>query len=237
VIDRVLVAVEASGPRGSVAVSKDGEVRAQVEITGRTHARLLVPAVASVLEEAGLGRRQVEGIVVGAGPGSFTGVRIAAATAKGLRHALGCPLFAVSSLAAAACGDFAEAGPGLPSEACLRVVLFDARGDRVFAGGYEVGPKGVRVTREPGAFHLTDLLDEGLTEGADVVGNGAERHRRAIEARGYAVLEAPAGVPSARGLLYVLRHGGAAEPVADPGRWEPDYLRDSSAERERHGGG
>jgi hypothetical protein len=50
------------------------------------------------------------------------------------------------------------------------------------------------------------------------------------------VLEAPAGVPTARGLLFHLRHAGPAQAVADPGRWEPDYLRGSSAERERHGG-
>lgn len=100
--DGPVVAIETSGRLGSVAVAMGGSVAARRFLTERAgHASGLVPAVQEVLEEAGTGLAQVAGVVAGAGPGSFTGVRIAAAAAKGLAAGLGVPLYATSSLRAA----------------------------------------------------------------------------------------------------------------------------------------
>ena len=66
------------------------------------HASRLIPTIEEVLEDAGVDRDEIAGVLVGAGPGSFTGVRVAAATAKGLHRSLGVPVWGISSLRAAA---------------------------------------------------------------------------------------------------------------------------------------
>ena len=146
--DGVLVALETSGPVASVAVGRDGMVAARRFLSDRgRHAGGLFPALAAILAETGIDRRQLGGVVVGAGPGSFTGVRVGAAAAKGLVHALGVPLYPVSSLAGAAVAEQAipagawpgtGVGPDPPPRATAgdRVVAFDARGDRLFTGTY-----------------------------------------------------------------------------------------------------
>jgi tRNA threonylcarbamoyladenosine biosynthesis protein TsaB len=203
----------------------------------------MLPAIGSVLSEAAVRRNALSGVLVGAGPGSFTGVRIAAATAKGLAHALDLPLWAFSSLAAGALSDLvlpvgsgpagwwsevAGASPNAP-----RWVLFDARGERVYAACYRVRSDGV-VTLEPG--HPTtvgELLTGASPENAVFTGDGAFRHRERFERAGRVVVGPPAGVPTADALLLLLALHRDAPPVDDIGRWEPEYLKASSAERER----
>ena len=95
--------IETTGRVGSVALAVDGVVAAQRFLTTPSaHASGLIPAVRAVLAEAGASREELEGVAVGAGPGSFTGARIGAAAAKGLASALRLPLYATSSLRAAA---------------------------------------------------------------------------------------------------------------------------------------
>ena len=91
--DGVFLAFDTSSAVGSVAVGQEGVVLAHAELEEqRKHASALVPAIRTVLLEAGIDKSELDGIVVGEGPGSFTGVRVSAATAKGMAHALGLPL-------------------------------------------------------------------------------------------------------------------------------------------------
>lgn len=247
----VLLALETSGAVGSVAVSRDGEVVARAFLQGRrTHASGIVPAVEGALGSAGLGRSDLDGIVVGSGPGSFTGVRVAAASAKALVHTLDLPLWAVSSLASAAVSDLALpsgvgpwpvpedlTGVGEPPRPGLRYVLFDARGDRVYAACYDLGEDRWTERTPPGADTVEAILDRDVPPDTWFAGTGALRHRARIRARGPRILPPPAGMPTADGLLLALARGAAGEPVADPARWEPDYLRATGAERARVGSG
>lgn len=216
------LALETSGPLGSVAVAVDGRVRgeAQLERPGN-HAAELIPRVAEVLAAAGLARADLAGVVVGRGPGSFTGVRIAGATGKGLAHALGVPLWALSSLEAAA---FAE-----PADAALRYVLFDARADRVYAACYRVEAGGLDTLVAPHATRLADLLEEGAPPGAVFMGSGATKHAGALCAHGHDVAKPPAGVPSAGALLRLLLTTPEREPVDPRAPWDPEYVQGSSA--------
>jgi tRNA threonylcarbamoyladenosine biosynthesis protein TsaB len=240
-----LLALETSGPTGSVAVGKEGRVLARsVLLRSGEQSSAIVPAIATVLEEAGLRREELAGVVVGAGPGSFTGVRIAAATAKGIAHALGVPLWAFSSLAAAALSDHAlprGVGPegwwaDDDADLPLRWVLFDARGERVYAGCYRIagGRAAGRTVEEVVPGHpttITRLLEGGPDPAAAFAGDGAVRHRDRLAASGHAVLGPPAGTPTADALLHLLAADPGCAPLAEPGRWEPEYLRASSAER------
>ncbi len=220
--DPLLLAFDTSGPVGSVVAATGREVRARVVLARQAaHASGLLPAIDEVLEEAGVGRRDLDGLVVGEGPGSFTGVRVAAATAKGLGRALALPVRAVSSLAAAALAT--EAGP-------VRYALFDARAERVYGGCWGVGGERVETLVEPHARELRDLLAGDVPGGAAFTGDGALRHRALIEGAGFDVVEPGPDRTLADGLVeYCAR--ARVDPIHELGAWEPAYVRAAGAER------
>jgi len=243
--DALYLALDTSGPLGSVAVGTGSRVlaRAFLDRQGR-HAAEVIPRISECMAEAGARMRELAGVVVGAGPGSFTGVRVAAATAKGIAHALGIPLWPFSSLEAAAVSErVISALPGLPSGAPAaradraRYVLFDARGDRVYAACYELRAQGVAEMVPPHATRIRELLEEEVPPGTWFAGDGAVRHEAALRAAGHPVLPAPAGMPTADGLLHLLTLHAERGPAPDPGRWEPEYVKASSAERARNPSG
>ncbi len=220
------LALDTSGPMGTVAVARGSEILAKATLERQgAHASLLVPAVSEALEAASVDAGELAGVVVGEGPGSFTGVRVAGATAKGMAHALGIPLWAVSSLAAAALSGDEWGRP------MVRYVLFDARGDRVYGACYGIGSAGMETLVAPHAGHLRDVLADEVPSGAVFVGLGAERHHGAINGAGFAVQGAPAGQPKADALLRYLGMHPDTPAIGSLSAWEPRYLRASSAER------
>ncbi len=257
-----LLAFDTSGALGSVAVQVDGLSVDGLQVTRRflpergRQAALLVPEVREAMEEAGVRPRDLAGLVVGRGPGSFTGVRIAAATARGLAHALRIPLWTFSSLAAGAASHGAEPGgwevwvaqPGTPAtgrpETTLelseeasgwpRFVLFDARGERLYGGCWRFAPEGAGVEEifPPMALTLDAFLDLDLPPRLLLCGDGAHRHAEILEAHDHRILPYPAGLPLAEGLLRLLDLHGDRRPEPAGSRWEPDYLRSSQPERE-----
>ncbi len=98
----LLLAIDTCGPTGSVALGRipgrDLEILGQVELAGRTYSATLVSAVAELLHSAGLELRNLDGIVVVNGPGSFTGVRVGVSAAKGLAQGADIPVVAISRL-------------------------------------------------------------------------------------------------------------------------------------------
>lgn len=220
------LALDTSGAVGAVAVALGSGVLAEVELERRgEHASQLLPAISDALELASVDAEELGGVVVGEGPGSFTGVRVAGATAKGLVHALGIPMWAVSSLAAAALSGEEWRRP------VVRYVLFDARGDRVYAACYGIGSEGIETLVAPHHARLRELLVSEVPPGAVFVGSGAERHHGVIEAAGFDVLGAPEGRPTGGSLLRWLAMHPDVDPVASVEAWEPTYLRESGAER------
>jgi tRNA threonylcarbamoyl adenosine modification protein YeaZ len=226
------VGVDGPDPDGEKPSDSDPpESISTLEVLGQStlkaeeeHASLLVPRIRALLEEEGVGPEQLAGVVVGAGPGSFTGVRVGAATAKGLAWALNLPLYSFSSLAAAAAD--VEGEPLRP-----RLVLFDARGDRLYAAVFHISRGYLETLMAPRATTVGEVVDRLIPPGALLMGDGARRHRDLLEGAGTSILPAPAGIPTARGLLRLLSLVPAVSPVPDTGRWEPDYLRESGAER------
>jgi tRNA threonylcarbamoyladenosine biosynthesis protein TsaB len=228
----LILAMDTSGQEGSAALARLGSSSSLDVLASRIlrpeeeHGSLLVPRIQEIMEEASAAREDLAGIVVGAGPGSFTGVRVGAATAKGMARALGVPMWAFSSLAAAA-ADFGNPGEG-PS---VRCVLFDARGERLYAAAYGFWEGGPELVLDPRATSVEEILCGLIPEGAVLMGDGAWRHLERFQGEGLEVLPPPAGRPTARGLLRLLAADAAQRPLDDPGRWEPCYLRESGAER------
>jgi tRNA A37 threonylcarbamoyladenosine modification protein TsaB len=134
----------------------------------------------------------------------------------------------VSSLAAAALA----AAPGSAfGVASVRYALFDARAERVYGACYGVAHDHVDTLVEPHAGELRDVLAGDVPAGTVFIGNSAEKHRAAIEGAGYRVEAADPEQTPADGLVRFLALTPDLGPVGDPGAWEPEYVRASSAER------
>ncbi len=189
------------------------EVIPAAERLGRppAHASELMPAVAEVMERAGLGFSDLDAIAVGVGPGAFTGLRIGVTTARALAHAADLPLRPVSSLAALAAG----------IEGDERLAVIDAKRGELFAALY--GPGG--SVWEPEAMSPEGLAERVRAAGSTplAAGDGSVRFRQALEAAGITVAPDDAGAHVVRGL-HVCR---LAQSVADepPDAVLPEYLR------------
>ena len=217
----LLLAFDTSTPEGTAAL-RDGDGATLERRIGSSvrHAESLLPAIAGLLDEGGFRPSDLTAIVVGAGPGSFTGVRIAAATARGLARALQIPLHAYGSLLAEAAATGPVEGP-----VCA---LFDARRDEVYAACYRFGADARQPVLEPRAAILDEVLEHLRGVDAAWTGEGAVKHVRALPST-----PVPAVMTRAAALLDLARHAPRDGLIERPGEWEPEYLRPPGAERMR----
>ncbi len=209
----LLLVLEASSIAGSVALIANGacvSVRSVAMGAGRDDQ--LFPAVQALLAEAGATARQLTGVVCGAGPGSFTSLRIAASLAKGLADGTSVPLFAVSSLLLAA----ADASDGLPAGPA--VVHADAlRGERYV----------LDVTFDAdGRVRPTSPLQRMTLKQLEI--HAAGRPRLAVLSSPGPEHETCMVSPSAANLLRVAASAWSRAVSLD--RWEPDYGRLAEAQ-------
>jgi len=125
-----------------VALRIGNDDLARFELAPRQHADLVLSMCSELLAEAGITARQLDALAFGRGPGSFTGLRIAAGTVQGIAFGLDLPVVPVSTLAAMAQGAITECG-------VTRVLCaLDARMDEVYWGAYEKGEDGLAHTMD-----------------------------------------------------------------------------------------
>ena len=218
----VIVAIETSTAVGTVALGRGAELLGQLTIgESRKQNEALLPAIHDLLDSAGVSRSDLGGVVIGGGPGSFTGLRVAAATAKGFVHALGIPMHAYSGLLAAA---LEVAG------ARAVCALFDARREEVYSATYLIDGA-IETRRAARVETIEECLRAQEVSALAFVGDGALRHRRRIEQLGGMVMEPDHPAPRASALLELLVRAPQLGAVPDARHWEPDYLRASGAER------
>jgi tRNA threonylcarbamoyladenosine biosynthesis protein TsaB len=216
------LAIETSTPVGSVGLALGDQLLAEIVLGAETrHSEQVLPAIDYLFRWVGRSRSQLERVVIGAGPGSFTGLRIAAATAKGLVTALQLELFAYSGLLAVAAGSAAQ------TPVCA---LFDARRDEVYAACYRVN-NGIETIMEPRAERIGQVLAEVSSIGCVFAGEGALKHQQLIISQGGSVLPMHLGMPRASALIWLAHVDARRGRVADAAHWEPDYLRAAGAER------
>jgi tRNA threonylcarbamoyladenosine biosynthesis protein TsaB len=125
-----ILAIETATSACSAALIVDGDIRERYALAPRQHATLILPMIESLLVEAGVTVAQLDAIAFGRGPGSFTGVRIAASIVQGIAFAAERPVVPVSTLAALALGGQRETG-----QARVLAAL-DARKHEVYWGSY-----------------------------------------------------------------------------------------------------
>jgi tRNA threonylcarbamoyladenosine biosynthesis protein TsaB len=126
----IVLGIDTSTPRISVALVDSGTLLGEREVMVERNRTGLMPLVDELFTAVGLKPQALDAVAVGAGPGSFTGLRIGMATAKGIAFASAHPLWAVSSLAAIAHGELGRDPAGVV------VAVLDARKGEVYAGAY-----------------------------------------------------------------------------------------------------
>jgi tRNA threonylcarbamoyladenosine biosynthesis protein TsaB len=212
----LILALDASTPVTTVAIARENgrEVLAEISVTARGASETLLPAVHAALELAGEDLGSVARVLTGVGPGTFTGIRIAAATARALSAGTGIPLSKNSTLDALAA----------PALSCSEDVLamLDAKRGQIFARRYsKVGPTtGIYCLRPE------ELSVEG---GPFVVGDGAVRYREDLSGLGRIP---PDGSPLHR--VTAVGHVISADlTLVSPEELVPIYVREPDAEIRR----
>ncbi len=225
-----ILALETSAVTASAAVTEDERLLAQsFQNSGLTHSATLMPMVSDLLKNTGLALKDMDVIAVAAGPGSFTGVRIGVAAAKGLAWPEDKPCAPCSTLESMA-WQCAHVG----GEICAAM---DARRNQVYCARFRAeGGALIRLT-EDRAMGLDELAAEVRAAAAPqaLVGDGAHLVRAALEGQGlpcalmppHLLYQTAWGV--ARCALELARGGGLISAAA----MAPSYHRLSQAERER----
>jgi tRNA threonylcarbamoyladenosine biosynthesis protein TsaB len=210
----ITLVLEAATYRGSAALIDDGRLLGErsVAMRGREH-EALMPAVAGLLQEAGVPPGKIGRVVCGAGPGSFTSLRIAGGIAKGIALATGAPLVPVSSLALLVASQHPP--PLAPGR---YVAAIDALRDEHYVELFEVGADGMVSRQGPTLLVPSSTLPAFAAEqgpGVRLVGP-APVDGRAVEPHA-----------AAAALLTKLID---ATPPADLAGWEPAYGRLAEAQ-------
>lgn len=224
-----LLALDTSSLACSVALQYDDAVIWRHEEQAREHTRLLVPMIEDVLAEADLAADALDAVVLGNGPGSFIGMRIATSVAQGLAHGAGIRVVPVSSM-------LAVAAEVIDSVAAAVAVAQDAHMDEVYLGLYAADRRGLPVLVGAERLHdqsvISDLeLEPGRYAAA---GGGWQRYPRLLESnRPLLASVTPVQHPSARYLLPAGRALAEAGRAVDPQDVVPAYLRQTVAQPSR----
>jgi len=228
------LAIDTATDIASVAAGRPPSAQSGAHVEGaRRHAAEIIRLVDFVLGRLAVTLRDLDGIVLGDGPGSFTGLRIGWAAAKGLAQEAGLDLVAVPSLMAAAAGAALKAGAE-PVAAC-----FDALRGQVYAAVYVVHPERVETLVAPTVLTVAELARVAPVRPRVAVGDGAARYAGEIRRWTGADPIPPGNLPPAATLLLsLLEREGAARVVADWQTAEPVYGRPAEAQAKweaRHG--
>ena len=226
-----ILGLDSSGIVASVAVVEDDVLIAEYTVNyKKTHSQTLLPMLDEISKMTELELESIDAIAVAAGPGSFTGLRIGSATAKGLGLALKKPLVAVPTVEGLAYNLYDTPGLICP--------IMDARRKQVYTGLYRFTDHKLEIVEDQMAIPMEDMLMKLNSYGQQVtfLGDGVPVFRALIEEK----LKTPysfapahvnkqrAAAVAALGMLYY--RDGRTETAKEH---VPDYLRVSQAERER----
>ena len=220
------LAIDTATEMASVAAGQVGAAASGAHVQGaRRHAAEIVRLIDFALGRVGVAARDLEGIVVGDGPGSFTGLRIGWAAAKGLAQEAGIELRAVPSLMATAAG----AGAGLGPEPIA--AWFDALRGQVYGAVYVFHPDRVETIVLPAVLTPDEFTQLGNARPKLVAGDGAVRHAEAARRwSGASAVPPDALPPGATTLLSLVGRDGAGRAIDDLTAAEPVYGRRAEAQ-------
>ena len=222
-----ILAIETSAKAVSAAVAENGKILcAGYQDTGLTHSRTLMPIVEGILKNTDLAITEIDAIAAAVGPGSFTGIRIGVAAAKGLAFGADKPVIAVSTLAAMARNVAFCDG--------LVICAMDARRQQVYNALFDAKDGCLTRLSDARAIALADLLAEIKDDPRQkiVVGDGGRLCQSYLETNGVPCRLAPPHLLMQNAMSVAL----AAEELAAEGNLltsqelEPVYLRPPHAD-------
>lgn len=227
--------MDSSGLVASVALVEDDVLLGEYSTNfHKTHSTTLLPMLDELMGMLSLDIQSagIDAIAVAKGPGSFTGLRIGAATAKGLAFALGVPIVPVSTLAGLAFNLWGTDGVICP--------LMDARRNQTYTGVYRFADSGMETILEPCAVDVSEIVNKVNAQDDKVIFLGDGVPVFADYIREHCTVSyrfAPASMNRQRAAsigAYAISAMAEDNEIAISGdRFAPDYLRLSQAERER----
>ena len=225
-----MLVLESSGLVASVALMEEDKMVCEFTMNHKkTHSQTLLPMVDEMVKITGYDIKELDAIAISKGPGSFTGLRIGSATAKGLSQALDIPVVAVSSLEGLAANLYGTGDIICP--------IMDARRSQVYTGLFQYEGERLVAKMEDTAIAVAELIDILNKKGEPVIflGDGVPVYEKVLK-EGLTVPYrfAPAHMNRQRagavGILAVQYYKeGKVETSRDH---KPEYLRKSQAERE-----
>lgn len=222
-----ILSIESSAKAASAAVTEDGVLISQYwQAGGLTHSRTLLSMTEDLLRNLDMKLSDIDAIAVARGPGSFTGVRIGVAAAKGLAWGASLPVCGVSTLEAMA--HHLE-----DREDALICPVMDARRDQIYNAKFTVTEgKLIRIC-EDRAISLSQLIDEARADGKPYlfVGDGAVMCYKIFSEAGLKAELPPA--PLVLQSAWGVARAAEGKELLPPDDLTPNYLRLSQAERER----
>ena len=226
-----ILAFETSAKAASVALTQEGKLLGEsYQNTGLTHSQTLMVMAQDLLQQCGVAISQLDAVAVANGPGSFTGVRIGVAAAKGLAWGAELPCVGVSTLSAMAVGLGAWQGYVCP--------VMDARRSQVYNALFHVDCGKYTRIRDDRAISLQELGEDvkNLSQPIFLVGDGSVLCYNTLLEAVPALVLPPEHRMHQRAVGVALEaqrmmHEGAIPPAAE---LVPNYLRLSQAERERN---
>ena len=225
-----ILALDASGIVASVAIASEEEIIAEYTIKHKkTHSQTLLPMIDKVLQFAEVDLKDIEYIAATEGPGSFTGLRIGAATAKGLSQALDIPIVNIPTLEALAYN--------VVDSDKLICPIMDARRGNVFAAVYRRSNESLEVVREQEALPIEELVNDINSLGKNIifVGDGINVHKEYIRHNlraDYVFAPTYAREQKASSVVGVAFDYIKNNKYVQSKDFKPVYLRKSQAERE-----
>lgn len=227
----MILAIDSSSLVASVALVGEDAIIAEYTVNlKKTHSQTLLPMIDEIFTMTGLDKKELKAIAVTGGPGSFTGLRIGAATAKGLALALNIPIINISTIDAMAYN----------YNHCNKLVcpIMDARRNQVYTGIYRCPEEELQIVVKPCALSIDELIDKlnELNEEVVFIGDGIP------------VFKEKTDETLAVKHFYAKQHQGRQRSstigaiawnmykegkTTNPDKFAPDYLRLSQAERER----
>lgn len=234
-----IVALDSSGLVASVAVLEDDNLVAEYNMQyKKTHSQTLLPMLDELKKMVELDLKTVDAIAVSNGPGSFTGLRIGAATAKGLSYSLDIPIVEIGTLEGMACN--------LYGSDCLIVPIMDARRNQVYTASY-IYENATELTQiiEPCAVSVDEMIKNVCSQAGRLhkkvmfLGDAVPVYQSEIEKMmegEYAFAPAHMNRQRAAAFGYLAIQRLKEGKSVDCYHHNIEYLRLSQAERERNEG-
>ena len=215
-----LLALDTSTEACSVALCYNDQLLTLDEVCPQQHSKRILPLVQQLLAEAGTSLTQLDGIVFGRGPGSFTGVRIGVGVTQGLAFGADVPVYGVSTLAA-----MAQAAQRLYAAKQV-IAAIDARMAEVYIGSFVLQNGLMQPGSSEVAIKPQDISGFGLSGEVHAVGTGWQTYAEALLQKQTAVIAADILYPSAQDMLSLAAPAFAAGHFISAEQAEPVYVRD-----------